>query len=191
MQAAAATPALVVWLALRGAFGDRPAAVLSGVNRGRNVGRAVLHSGTVGAALTASIHGARALAVSLDVEDDEPCRWETANGVARRCVEWLLRSPRPVVLNCNVPNRPVEELAGLAVAPLAAVGAAETAVTDRRAGRVRVQVAADAPEPAPGTDTWLLRSGTATITPLRPVSEDVTVDLADLEERAPSGTGPS
>ena len=41
--------------------------MLSGINRGANAGRAVLHSGTVGAALTAATNGCRAMAVSLDV----------------------------------------------------------------------------------------------------------------------------
>ncbi|MGV9368202.1 5'/3'-nucleotidase SurE [Amycolatopsis sp. NPDC003731] len=66
-HAVAAHPGLIVLAAAQGAFGAPPDIVLSGVNHGANVGRAVLHSGTVGAALTASINGARALAVSLDV----------------------------------------------------------------------------------------------------------------------------
>ncbi|WDZ84630.1 5'/3'-nucleotidase SurE [Micromonospora cathayae] len=61
------SPGLVTLIALHGAFGPPPAVVLSGVNRGANVGRAVLHSGTVGAALTAAANGCRAMAVSLDV----------------------------------------------------------------------------------------------------------------------------
>ena len=40
-----------------------PDLVLSGINVGANVGHAVLHSGTIGAALTAARHGWRALAV--------------------------------------------------------------------------------------------------------------------------------
>ena len=47
----------------RGWPDPEPDLVLSGINVGANVGRAVLHSGTVGAALTAAWHGWRALAV--------------------------------------------------------------------------------------------------------------------------------
>lgn len=47
-----AAPALIALIAAHGAFGDVPDAVLSGINRGANIGHAVLHSGTVGAALT-------------------------------------------------------------------------------------------------------------------------------------------
>src|SRR3989442_413374 len=52
-----AAPAFIVRAAMTGAFGDPPDIVLSGVNHGPNTGRAVLHSGTVGAALTASTFG--------------------------------------------------------------------------------------------------------------------------------------
>ena len=41
--------------------------MLSGINRGANAGYAILHSGTVGATLTAANQGMRGLAVSLDV----------------------------------------------------------------------------------------------------------------------------
>ncbi|MBV9254502.1 MAG: 5'/3'-nucleotidase SurE, partial [Actinobacteria bacterium] len=46
-------PALAVLTAARGGFGAPPDIVVSGINPGVNTGRAVVHSGTVGAALTA------------------------------------------------------------------------------------------------------------------------------------------
>ena len=55
-----------------GGFGDPPELVVSGINPGRNTGRAVLHSGTVGAALTAANFGVSGLAVSIDVRVAEP-----------------------------------------------------------------------------------------------------------------------
>jgi 5'-nucleotidase len=60
-------PGLCVLAARLGGFGDRPELVVSGINPGCNTGRAVLHSGTVGAALTAANFGGRGLAVSIDV----------------------------------------------------------------------------------------------------------------------------
>lgn len=66
------SPAFIVVLALRGGFGDPPDVVVSGINRGANAGTAVLHSGTVGAALTAAANGVPALAVSLDVLSPPP-----------------------------------------------------------------------------------------------------------------------
>jgi 5'-nucleotidase len=53
-----ATPAFIAMVAARGAFGEPPDLVASGMNHGPNTGHAVLHSGTVGAALTAATFGA-------------------------------------------------------------------------------------------------------------------------------------
>jgi len=63
----AASPSYIVVLAMLSSFGPVPDLVLSGINLGANAGRAVLHSGTVGAALTAAAQGRPAMAVSLDV----------------------------------------------------------------------------------------------------------------------------
>ena len=50
---------MIVFLGAHGAFGEPPDIVLAGINRGPNVGRAILHSGTVGAALTAQRRACR------------------------------------------------------------------------------------------------------------------------------------
>ncbi|HEX6236859.1 MAG TPA: 5'/3'-nucleotidase SurE [Acidimicrobiales bacterium] len=60
-------PGLCVFAARLGGFGPPPDLIVSGINPGANTGRAVLHSGTVGAALTAASFGCRGIAVSLDV----------------------------------------------------------------------------------------------------------------------------
>jgi 5'-nucleotidase len=65
--AIAGPPGLCVLTARLGGFGDPPDLVVSGINPGCNTGRAVLHSGTVGAALTGANFGCRGLAVSIDV----------------------------------------------------------------------------------------------------------------------------
>lgn len=60
-------PGLCVLAARLGGFGDPPDLVVSGINPGCNTGRAILHSGTVGAALTAANFGCKGIAVSIDV----------------------------------------------------------------------------------------------------------------------------
>src|SRR3954468_1773427 len=67
-----AAPAMIVWAAIAGVFGRPPDAVASGVNHGRNTGQAVLHSGTVGAAMTAAAHGLPSLALSVDATENRP-----------------------------------------------------------------------------------------------------------------------
>ena len=59
-------PGLCTLAARLGAFGPEPDVIVSGINAGLNTGRAILHSGTVGAALTGQNFGAKGLAVSVD-----------------------------------------------------------------------------------------------------------------------------
>src|SRR5690606_26261725 len=98
-----AAPALISLIAAHGAFGSPPDIVFSGVNRGANVGRAILHSGTVGAALTAGVNGARGLAVSLDVGmDPDACHWDVAAPFVEQLIPSLIDQPVGTVFNLNV-----------------------------------------------------------------------------------------
>jgi 5'-nucleotidase len=121
-------PALCVMFARLGAFGPPFDLVVSGINPGVNVGRSVYHSGTVGAALTARAGGISGLAVSQAVRGfgvegqgwDEMLAgqvWDGAAAVASAVVAALVAGPSggpvgPVVVNLNVPNLPVEAMAG-------------------------------------------------------------------------------
>ncbi len=107
-----ASPALSVIAGALGAVGPKPDLVLSGINHGVNVGRSVLHSGTVGAALTASQLGISALAVSLRAGAD-PDPWDSAAELAVALVPLLAAAPVRTVLNLNVPHLPLDEIHGL------------------------------------------------------------------------------
>src|SRR5690242_2419956 len=89
--AVAGPPGLCVVAARLGAFGAPPDIVVSGINAGLNTGRAILHSGTVGAALTAQNFGAKGLAVSVAAE--QPWRWDTAAGIAVEVLDLLIEAP--------------------------------------------------------------------------------------------------
>ncbi|GAA1699342.1 5'/3'-nucleotidase SurE [Mycolicibacterium murale] len=166
-----AQPAHIVAAALSGWFDPRPDIVLSGINHGANVGRAVLHSGTVGAALTAKISDTRALAVSLDVALHPTGErfWETAAGLVAPVLQLLLDSPEGTVLSLNVPDRPASEVGPLRHATLALGGAVQTRVDEVRDGDVRLAEVEISEEPEPGTDSALLAAGHATLTELRSV----------------------
>jgi 5'-nucleotidase len=84
--AVAGPPGLCVLTARLGGFGDPPDLVVSGINPGCNTGRAVLHSGTVGAALTAANFGCRGLAVSIDVSALHLHEQASAAGGARSTI---------------------------------------------------------------------------------------------------------
>lgn len=175
-----ATPAFIAMAASAGAFGAPPQLLLAGVNHGPNTGHALLHSGTLGAALTASTHGCPAVAVSL--ASAKPSEFETAGAVVRRVLEWVLAvSPlRSVVLNVNVPNVPVSELRGLRVARLAALGAVQAHVAERGEDFVTMTFSELGPGDAPDSDAALLARGWATVTAVTAPCEVPDADLGGL-----------
>ncbi len=121
-----ASPALSVIAGALGAVGPKPDLVLSGINHGVNVGRSILHSGTVGAALTASQLGISALAVSLRV-GAEPEPWESAADLAMALLPLLMAAPARTVLNLNVPALPLAEVRGLRWARVSGAGLIKSA----------------------------------------------------------------
>ena len=185
--AVAASPAYIVLLALREAFGEAPAMVLSGINRGANAGSAVVHSGTVGATLTASYAGLHGLAVSLDVlsprvassrsggaamdviseADDEKRHWSSAAELAVRLIPTLQHTAGGTVFNLNVPDLHLDGIRGLRRAALAQFGQVQMSIAEAGEGFVRtaVQAADDLLEPQ--TDLAALAEHFAVVTPLR------------------------
>ncbi len=106
-----APPALCAILGALGTFGLVPDLVVSGINEGANVGRSILHSGTVGAVLSAAQLGISGLAVS--VQWGESIHYDTAAALTVHVLDELVRAPERTVLNLNVPNVPVSEIRGV------------------------------------------------------------------------------
>ena len=170
-----APPAAAVYAACLGGFGDPPELVASGVNPGANTGHLVLHSGTVGAALTAAGLGVPGLAVSVKWADDP--HFDTAAALAAAAVEWVAGDPAaPRVLNLNAPDCPLEQVKGIRAARLAPYGELWVATADYSGGEVHLEFKGHDREPAPDTDYALVRDGYATVTPLTGLAEadDVT-----------------
>jgi 5'-nucleotidase len=168
-------PAFIVHAAGRGWLDPQPDLVLSGINYGANTGHAVLHSGTVGAALAASLHGWRGLAVSLDsgpqIPDDP--HWDAVRAVLPGVIDLLLGSVDGTVLSLNVPDRPAAELGELREARLARFGSVQIRV-DQRSGDEGDALHASYVETSsadPGTDIALLAQGHPTLTRLVSVGE--------------------
>ncbi len=162
--AVSAPPAMTVVLGRMGAFGAPPQLVVSGINAGLNTGRAILHSGTVGAALAAQNFGLSGLAVSLDVSD--PWYWETAASLAVEVLPRLIEAPPRSVLNLNVPARPREEVAGVRWARLAPFGAVRSAVSTTPEGRISFELVPTGEEPPPDSDNGAVQAGYASLTTL-------------------------
>lgn len=116
VYAVSGTPADCIYLGLHHLVQGPPDLVVSGVNRGSNLGTDVHYSGTVAAAREACLHGFPALAVSLHLDPaDGTNHWDTAADLAGRVVEAMRADPLPprVFLNLNVPNAPPERIRGL------------------------------------------------------------------------------
>jgi 5'-nucleotidase len=167
------TPADAVYLAMHGLLPDRPALVLSGINRGSNLGTDIHYSGTVAAAREAASHDLPAVAFSLHVGDGPVAvlHWDTAIDIVRRIVPKVLAEGLPVgtLLNVNVPNLPVSDLKGIRAAPLSR-RRYETTVKEGRDLRGEPYYWIGGPHAYfsgdPGGDGPLCLDGWVTLTPL-------------------------
>lgn len=120
------TPADSVKLAVCVLLKEPPDLVISGINLGPNAGISVIYSGTVSAATEGTILGIPSMAISLNTYADPI--WSTAEQVAVRVVEQMLRHPLPdgVLMNVNVPNVPMDRLRGYRAARMASSRFMET-----------------------------------------------------------------
>lgn len=115
--AVAGTPADCVKIGIR-ELSDKPVdLVVSGINRGANVGINVIYSGTVSAATEGAIMGVPSMAVSLDSFDSD-ADFSVAAKYARKIAVFLLRnaSLKHIPMNINVPAVPEREIRGVVVA---------------------------------------------------------------------------
>jgi 5'-nucleotidase len=146
-----APPALIVVSALQGAYGAVPDLVVVGVNIGLNLGRAILHSGTVCAALTAQNLGVAAIAVSVDGED-----FDCAAAVAVGQIARVRASATTAMVNLNVP-RLANSSTAVVDTVLAKYGTTTAAVTD---GSLHFRLVIDPVAfDEPGTDGTAVRDG--------------------------------
>jgi 5'-nucleotidase len=180
-------PGLCVLAARLGGFGASPDLVVSGINPGCNTGRAVLHSGTVGAALTGANFGLSGLAVSIDAgpvvgNGERDQHWRSAAILGAGAVPWLEESPRATVININVPNLPLDKIEGARWAELASFGTVRSAVVEApvEGGRLQMELRpTDEPLP-PDTDTALIQAGFATLTKLTGIQATEPVDVDEI-----------
>lgn len=189
----AGPPALCVFYARMGAFGFAPDLIVSGINPGANVGRAVYHSGTVGATLTGRNGGIPGIAVSQSfadpLEDTDEARndydervsrqlWDAAADIAVEVVAGMLDSTfgQCPVLNLNVPNRPVTEITGwewaeVGLRPPWAVQSAKLVEKPESPGRFRVEDTwGPLPDQPAGTDSAVITDNKISLTMLSRIS---------------------
>lgn len=109
------TPVDCVNLALLNILPKRPQLLVSGINKGVNLGDDVLYSGTVSGAVEGTILGVPSMAVSQEGRD----QFDFATGAhfAVRVARLILRHglPDETLVNLNIPNRTVETVTGVRV----------------------------------------------------------------------------
>ncbi len=181
-------PSDCVVLAMLGLIPGEIELVVSGINPNANIGHDVTYSGTVTAAMEASIWGVPGVAVSLDSPDNHlgDLDYGPAARVARKVVDKVIKHElnSKTVLNVNVPYLADKEIKGYHITRQGLRVYRER--LDRRLdprGRPYYWIGGDFPTAIPeeGTDFGALANGYVSITPLQ---LDLTADdmVASLQE---------
>ncbi len=112
------TPTDCVNIAVKGLLKETPRLVVSGINKGPNLGDDVTYSGTVAGAIEGILLGVPSFAVSLAARED--FRFAEAAEVSFRTADRILKEGLPpgTLLNINVPNLPIAEIQGTRITRL-------------------------------------------------------------------------
>jgi 5'-nucleotidase len=166
------TPTDCVMLAMNHILKDRrPDLVLSGINHGANIGDDVTYSGTIAAAMEATLLGLKAIALSQNVDEDKPIDFAVAESRGADLIRRLMSAEWPdnVMLNVNFPSVPPDQVRCVRVVPHGKrkLGDDLRERFDPRGrsyfwiGPLRTETETD-----PDTDIGVLMSGGISITPL-------------------------
>ncbi len=152
---------------------ERPDLVLSGVNRGANLGTETVFSGTVGAAMTSMLLGIPAIALSQAFSDRDAVPWDAALTHAPNTIRRLVRQGwrNDACLNVNFPARAAEDVGGLKVTSQGAgllQGIEVVSRTDPRDIDYHwLKLSRAYREDAAQSETAALSAGYVTVTPLK------------------------
>lgn len=150
--------------------------VLSGVNRGRNVGEDVIYSGTVAGAMEGAVLGIPSIALSQAYKSSsgQPPFWDTSLRHGPDIVRCILNEGvrRDVLINVNFPDCRPEEVKGIAVSALGRRRQERLHIDERKDGRGNpyywIAYARHGFAPAEdGTDLAALEEHCIAVTPLR------------------------
>lgn len=165
------TPSDCVMFGTRGFLKTPPALVASGINRGPNLGIDIVYSGTVAAAHEGHLCGIPSLAVSMNVAEEGNYLFESGARFAGKMAKEMLSRHMPdgSFVNINVPNKPWDEIQGVAVTRLGQRIYHDRIIkrTDPQ-GREYFWIGGDAPSwvKAEGTDFHALEEDKISVTPL-------------------------
>lgn len=162
------TPTDCVHLAMTGLLEMRPDMIVSGINDSENLGSDVLYSGTVAAAVCGRMMGLPAIAMSLL----GGVQYDAAAEIAKQLVSRLVAHPLPAgtILNVNVPDLPLDEMAGFEITRLGTreVSQAATREINPRGKEIFwIGLPGNEDDAGPGTDFCAVSAGKVSLTPLK------------------------
>lgn len=146
-----------------------PDLIVSGINKGLNIGDDVTYSGTVAGALEGALLGHQAIAVSLETGSG-PWNFEPAATVAASLAERLLAHPLPsrTFLNVNVPNGDPRGVRVTVQAARNHVTKINERVDPRGRAYYWIEEAEDSWQVRDRSDYQAIRDGYVSVTPLQP-----------------------
>ena len=109
------TPADCTKIAIQSLMDKRPDILISGINRGANLGTNIIYSGTVSAATEGTILGIPSIAISLASYKTD--KYEVVKTIAKRIVEYVMKNslPKTTLLNVNVPYCNMDDIKGMKI----------------------------------------------------------------------------
>jgi 5'-nucleotidase len=166
------TPTDCVLLALQKLVDGKPVdLVLSGINEGSNMGEDVTYSGTIAAAMEATVLGVRAVALSQAYRARSKVRWATAERHAPEVLRRLMQFewPSDVLVNVNFPDRPARAVSGIRITSQGRYKLGDELIQRRDPrGQPYVWIGDLKQEKAPhdGTDLAAVHDGWISVTPV-------------------------
>lgn len=167
-----AAPADCVAMSFLGLLERKPDLVVSGINKGPNLGQDITYSGTVAATFEAAIFGYPAVAVSLNSHEAN-ANFDDAAQVAATITRQVLTNglPHHTLLNVNVPAIPAAQWQGISVTRLGLRDYSDDLIKklDPR-GRPYYWITGNVPggdTETPDTDIWAVHHGYVSVTPIR------------------------
>ena len=163
------TPTDCVNLAASGILPGRPGLVISGINKGANLGDDITYSGTVSAAMEGTLLGIPSIAMSLVARDQFD--FGAAAAFASELAAHVIERPFPAstLLNVNVPDIPRAEMRGFRITRQGKRRFGQSLVekTDPR-GRKYYWIGGSELDfvDEPGTDFAAIQDGAISITPI-------------------------
>jgi len=146
--------------------------ILSGVNHGHNLGEDVTYSGTIAAAMEATLLQVPAIAFSQACRDRHPVKWKTAEDWAPGIIRPLLSMewPKDVLINVNFPDCVAQSVKGVQVTRQGKQKVGDELIEridPRGEPYVWIGLSRDQVDHADGTDVAALRDHWVSVTPIQ------------------------